>query len=297
MDIKRIVSTGFWTDNKVIERFSVEDKYFMLYLLTNPHTTQLGIYELSLRQASFELGYSKDVLEILLDRFEKEYKIIKYSSQTKEIAVGNYLRHSIVKGGKPVEDLLKKEIAKVKDRSLLSYSFSKIRDYDDLNETVLKILDSFESNNTNENDNDNDNDDSSSVRTTNRTPYAEIEKLYNEICVSYPNLTKLSESRKKAIKARLKTYSVDDFKKLFIMAEESKFLKGQNNKNWSATFDWLIKDGNMAKVLDGNYYDKGVNNVGLRKPAEKTSRTETITERAIREGYGTGDIGNLPFLP
>ena len=33
-------------------------------------------------------------------------------------------------------------------------------------------------------------------------------------------------------------------------------LKGQNNKNWNATFDWLIADKNMAKVLDGNYADK-----------------------------------------
>ncbi len=37
------------------------------------------------------------------------------------------------------------------------------------------------------------------------------------------------------------------------MAEESDFLKGKNDRNWSATFDWLIKDSNMAKVLDGNY--------------------------------------------
>ena len=37
------------------------------------------------------------------------------------------------------------------------------------------------------------------------------------------------------------------------MAEQSDFLKGKNDRNWSATFDWLIKDSNMAKVLDGNY--------------------------------------------
>ena len=49
---------------------------------------------------------------------------------------------------------------------------------------------------------------------------------------------------------------MEDFQKLFEMAEGSSFLKGQNNRNWSATFDWLIKDTNMAKVLDGNYQDK-----------------------------------------
>lgn len=80
--------------------------------------------------------------------------------------------------------------------------------------------------------------------------------MYNEICISFPRLTKLSDSRKKAIKARLKQYSVEDFQRLFTMAEESSFLKGQNNRNWSANFDWLIKDANMAKVLDGNYADR-----------------------------------------
>lgn len=86
--------------------------------------------------------------------------------------------------------------------------------------------------------------------------YQLIADMYNNTCVSFPKLTKLSEKRKKAIKARLNTYTIDDFKKLFEMAESSSFLKGQNNRNWSATFDWLIQDANMAKVLDGNYADK-----------------------------------------
>lgn len=86
--------------------------------------------------------------------------------------------------------------------------------------------------------------------------YQQIADMYNETCVSFPRLTKLSDSRKKAIKARLKHYSVEDFQKLFIMAEESSFLKGQNDRDWSANFDWLIKDANMAKVLDGNYADR-----------------------------------------
>lgn len=77
--------------------------------------------------------------------------------------------------------------------------------------------------------------------------------MYNNICVSFPRLTKLSDARKKAIKARLQQYSLEDFKKLFDMAESSSFLKGQNDRNWLASFDWLLKDANMAKVLDGNY--------------------------------------------
>lgn len=86
--------------------------------------------------------------------------------------------------------------------------------------------------------------------------YQQIADLYNDICVSFPQVTKLSEKRQKAIKARLNMYSIDDFKQLFQMAEQSNFLKGCNDRNWSATFDWLIADSNMAKVLDGNYKNK-----------------------------------------
>ncbi len=85
-------------------------------------------------------------------------------------------------------------------------------------------------------------------------PYEEIKNLYNSICVSFPKCTNVSEARKKAIKARFSSgYTLEDFELLFNKAESSPFLKGQNNRNWTAKFDWLIKDANMAKVLDGNY--------------------------------------------
>lgn len=114
--------------------------------------------------------------------------------------------------------------------------------------------------------------------------YQQIADLYNDTCVSFPRLTKLSDSRKKAIKARMKTYSMEDFKKLFQMAEASSFLKGENARNWSATFDWLIKDSNMAKVLDGNYQD--------RQQVETAPDTEHNSYYDIMEEYA-----NLPKSP
>lgn len=86
--------------------------------------------------------------------------------------------------------------------------------------------------------------------------YEHLRALYNETCVSFPKCLSLSDKRKKALSARLKHYSVDDFKILFEKAEQSSFLKGGNNRSWTATFDWLICDSNMAKVLDGNYDDR-----------------------------------------
>ncbi|MBR1984728.1 MAG: phage replisome organizer N-terminal domain-containing protein [Clostridia bacterium] len=89
-----------------------------------------------------------------------------------------------------------------------------------------------------------------------RIDYKQVADMYNEICISFPKCTCLSENRKKTIRARLNTYSLEDFKKVFELAEGSDFLKGKNNRDWSASFDWLLKDSNFAKVLDGNYNNK-----------------------------------------
>lgn len=87
--------------------------------------------------------------------------------------------------------------------------------------------------------------------------YQLVADMFNDICISFPKVTKLSDSRKRAIRARLRQYSMDDLKRAFEIAEQSNFLKGVNNKNWSANFDWLMKDNNLAKVLDGNYTNRG----------------------------------------
>lgn len=83
--------------------------------------------------------------------------------------------------------------------------------------------------------------------------YIYIKDIYHEICVSFPRVNILSAKRKQAIRARLNTYTEEQIKEVFTKAEASDFLKGKNNRNWRADFDWLMNDTNMAKVLDGKY--------------------------------------------
>ena len=118
--------------------------------------------------------------------------------------------------------------------------------------------------------------------------------LYNTICVSYPTIRAMSEKRKKAVRARLRAgYTPDDFRRLFEKAEASEFLKGANGRNWSATFDWLTADANMAKVLDGNYDDKQRRGAKEHDAGRKTGGDETgITQQALREGLG-GEFGGF----
>jgi len=260
MAIKRLVDTSFWTDGKVDE-FTPEDKYFMLYLLTNPFTTQLGIYELSIKQAAFQMGYSVEAVQALIERFENKYSVIIFSKETSEIAIKNFLRHSIVKGGKPVEDCIRKEMLKVKNRSLIDAVFNHIADKSDLNQTVKKIVNEIINNNDNnnefDNDNDNDNDNERIVPRFVDESSAEtkIIDLFHSLCPSFLKVEVLSEDMKADLAESLTKYTEEQFKAVFEKAEKSSFLKGKGKNKWKASFYWLIKAENIAKVLNGNFDD------------------------------------------
>jgi hypothetical protein len=90
----RNISVSFWTDSKVDDEFTPEDKYFFLYLLTNPHTNICGCYEISMRQMERETGYNADTIQRLINRMQNIHRVIMYSDLTKEILIVNWSRYN-----------------------------------------------------------------------------------------------------------------------------------------------------------------------------------------------------------
>lgn len=85
-------------------------------------------------------------------------------------------------------------------------------------------------------------------------PFTEIMDLFNKICVSFPRILGIDGERKRAVAARWRTYkSLDPFRELFGIAEDTPFLKGNNNRNWVANFDWMMKPTNFVKILEHRY--------------------------------------------
>ena len=72
--------------------------------------------------------------------------------------------------------------------------------------------------------------------------------------------TPISEKRKSMVKARIREHGKQIFCEVVKKACQSDFLKGQNIRGWSATFDWIIKPSNFEKILSGNYDNKGKSN-------------------------------------
>ena len=120
MAIYRTVSMSFWTDSKVVDDFSPEDRYFYLYLFTNPHTNLCGCYEISMKQMSVETGYTVDIINILLERFETTHNIIRYSSKTKELLLLNWHKYNWTASEK-FRKPLDKEIQNVKQPEFKEY--------------------------------------------------------------------------------------------------------------------------------------------------------------------------------
>lgn len=117
----RNVNVKFWSD-PFIETLTQDKKLFYLYLITNEHTTQCGIYEITFKQITDDTGFNRKTVESLVEFFEKAGKI-KYSRKTSEIAIKNFVKHN-PQGSPKVKAFVDKELLSVKDRLLIGYLYA-----------------------------------------------------------------------------------------------------------------------------------------------------------------------------
>jgi hypothetical protein len=118
MAIFRKVHTSFWSDS-FISDLDNDKKLFYIYLMTNEKTRQCGVYEITKKQMAFDLGYSMDKVSILLKYFISKGKI-RYNDDTKELALGNWLKYNSSTSPK-VKTCIDNEFKLVKDTLLIEY--------------------------------------------------------------------------------------------------------------------------------------------------------------------------------
>jgi len=120
MAIYRNVSMSFWTDSKIADDFTVEDRYFYLYLFTNPHTNLCGCYEISTKQISWETGLSVAKVKNLIKRMCETHNVIRYCEETKELLIINWHKYNWTSSEK-FRKPLSKEILNVKSALFRDY--------------------------------------------------------------------------------------------------------------------------------------------------------------------------------
>lgn len=193
MAVFRSVHLSFWTDTKITDNFTPEDKYFMLYCLTNEYTNICGCYEISIKQMSIDLGYNKDTVEHLLERFINIHKVIDYDYETKEIFIKNWYKYNWTNSSK-IEQAIINSINEIKSEKFKEELIDIYNSRDTLSIPYTYAMDT-----------------TVSVSITDNINII-INYLNNKLNSNYRNNNKMTI---KHIKARLdENYTVEDFKKV-----------------------------------------------------------------------------------
>ncbi|MGN0180812.1 MAG: helix-turn-helix domain-containing protein [Candidatus Ornithomonoglobus sp.] len=124
-----------------------------------------------------------------------------------------------------------------------------------------------------------------------KTGYALILELYNNLCPSLPKVTVLNNSRKQAIKERAGEYSLEDFKTVFRKAEASDFCKGKKGSWRGANLDWLLNRKYFARTLAGNYDNDHAPGCAQEADLPPTENIGEIEQRFM-ELYENGGTAN-----
>jgi hypothetical protein len=93
-----------------------------------------------------------------------------------------------------------------------------------------------------------------------KIPYQEIFQAFAEALPANPHHRKLTKTRQQLIKARWRDelHSVSKFRAFFEYVASSDFLTGRVNGSrepFSPGLDWLLKESNYVKVIEGNFHN------------------------------------------
>lgn len=95
-----------------------------------------------------------------------------------------------------------------------------------------------------------------------------------------PQIKSMTDVRKKAVKARIAQYGKESIRTAFNLILQSPFLLGANDRNWKCDFDWIFKQANFTKILEGNYNGKRTDTVTTRR--ESVSRLKDLAGEILR---------------
>lgn len=115
---------------------------------------------------------------------------------------------------------------------------------------------------------------------------AQAVAIYREVCVpaGMPDVIKITDRRRSALKARLRDCEgMDGWRRAMLKARDSPFLRGDNDRNWRADFDFLTRDSSFTKLMEGGYDGNGHNRGGAgRSGSVSGSRSGSLVDAAAQ---------------
>ena len=137
--------------------------------------------------------------------------------------------------------------------------------------------------------------------------YNAIVKCWNETNPTLSNVKMLNNKRKEQIRNLLASNNatIDDLMKAIKIISMSSFCQGKNDRNWRASFDWLIKDTKscFSRLFEGAYAFTQDEKNKLRQYLGQTANSGNPTlpkgweqeryDMYIRNGYTITEDGRL----
>jgi hypothetical protein len=250
---KRMIDTDLWNDDDIIADFTAEDKYFWLYLLTNPHNNICGVLKYSPALMARDMGLHKDTIINLLYRFERVHHRLYVDRDTNEILILNWSKYNWTKS----EDFLKtiqKKLVEIRSLDIQNILIEKIKEK--LDKTVLRP--SQEGTNT----------------ISNSNTISNIFSYWNDKHIIMHR--ELTEDISKAIEKALKLYSEEEVKTYI-----DRYAKVIGDKNYFWHYKWSLKDFLTRKEGISAFNDEGSKWVSYCENRNKTPE---------KTRYGTFDV-------
>ena len=125
-------------------------------------------------------------------------------------------------------------------------------------------------------------------------PFDEITeavKAYNDSAEAsgWPQLRILSKQRRASLKARLKECGgLDGWHSALERARGSPHLCGQNDRGWTANFDFLTRQSSFAKLMEGNYDPRNRATLGTGASGPDTGMVAAFAAVAARRAAQSG---------
>lgn len=268
------IATRIWHDEKFRE-LPDDAKMLFVYLLTCPHGNMCGLFYLPALYACHDLGWTEE-------RYMATIGLLREQVCTDEdvVLIKNFVRYNPIKGSKQAIGAARR-LQEVPETSLIVHFLEILKentlpdDYITFTDTLsIPYLTSENTPSIPDTDTDTETGTESDTDKKPPTPFQSIVDLFHSLCPSLPKIRTVTEKRKTDMRVRWKKYSdIAIYEELFKKAEASDFLTGRNGKWAGCNFDWLLKEANMVKVLEGNYdNERGGGGGGNRRHSSTANR-------------------------
>ena len=248
------IHSQIWHDEKFMQ-LSPEAQRLFLYLLSSPHSNSIGLYVIHKMYICADLKMTSQQLKKPFNELIN-HSLILYDDKVNLLLIVNHLKHNKIENEKQAIGTAKIVSTLPKSHIIKDVIIQLPKQYHIPLVEALKELYAIPEEKEKEKEKE-----KTEEKEPGKSDVISIQDLtngWNEIVATeegFKKVAKLTEDRKKRIRARLKAHPELDFwNSVLNKIPRVPFLAGKNDRKWRADFDFLIKnDENALKIYEGKY--------------------------------------------